>query len=392
MSSSPSHRIPIAWRNLVENPVRLAASIAGVAFAVVLMFLENGFRNALLDNMVAVARSLNGDLLVTHRSRYILSQAMPFPASRLELIAGVAGVESVHRFYLDVQTSRRWRDPATGRSRPIRVLAYDPRDDLLTLPEVRAQRSLWDVPETALADRRSKRSVYGPIGPGLESELSGRRIRIVGLFTLGTDFRSNGTLLLSERNYLTYNPRRNPGGLGDRLIDLGVVRVDSDVSLPEMQEKLARRLPPDCIVLTKDQLLRKEQHFWARVTPVGVVFDIGVVMGFLVGLAVCYQILFSEIHDRLGQFATLKAMGYGESRLLGVIVAEGLWLAALGFVVGWAVSAVLYALLGQLTGMNLVWRLDQVLWILAITIAMCVLAGWLAGRRLRTVDPAELFR
>jgi putative ABC transport system permease protein len=391
MPRSPARRIPIAWRNLSEHPWRLAASVAGVAFAVVLMFLENGFRNALLDNMVAVARNLNGDLIVTHRSRYILSQAMPFPAGRLELIAGVSGIESVHRFYLDVHVSRRWRDPATGQTRPIRLIAFRPEDDLLDLAEVRAQRSLWDAPETALADTRSKTAIYGPIAPGMVSELGGRRIRIVGRFTLGTDFRSNGTLLLSERNFLRYNPGRDRGKPGERLIDLGVVRVDSDVSLPEMQEKLARRLPPDCIVLTKAQLLRKEQHFWARVTPVGIVFDIGVVMGFLVGLAVCYQILFSEIHDRLAQFATLKAMGYGQRRLLAVIVAEGLWLAVLGFAVGWVVSAGLYLLLGSLTGMSLAWKLDQIVGILAITVAMCVLAAGLAARRLQRVDPAELF-
>ena len=391
MPGLPARRIPIAWRNLAENPWRLAASVAGVAFAVVLMFLENGFRNALLDNMVAVARNLKGDLVVTHRSRYILSQPATFPASRLELIRGVAGVESVHRFYLDVHMSRRWRNVATGQTRPIRVIAFPPEDDLFDLDGVLAQRALWSAPDTALADTRSKTAIFGPIRPGMESELSGRRVRIVGQFTLGTDFRSNGTLLLSEANYLRYNPTRDPGDLGDRLIDLGVVRVDADVSLSEMQEKLARHLPADCLVLTKDQLLRKEQHFWARVTPVGVVFDIGVVMGFLVGLAVCYQILFSEIHDRLSQFATLKAMGYNHGRLLRIIVTEGLWLAALGFALGWAVSVLLYLLLSRVTGMSLVWKLDQVLLILAITVAMCVLAAGLAGRRLRKVDPAELF-
>jgi ABC-type antimicrobial peptide transport system permease subunit len=37
---------------------------------------------------------------------------------------------------------------------------------------------------------------------------------------------------------------------------------------------------------------------------------IGVVMGFIVGMAICYQVLYADIGDRLGEFATLKAMGY----------------------------------------------------------------------------------
>ena len=48
----PAAIIPLAWRNLTENRLRLLASVAGTAFAVTLMFMENGFRQALLDSMV----------------------------------------------------------------------------------------------------------------------------------------------------------------------------------------------------------------------------------------------------------------------------------------------------------------------------------------------------
>jgi putative ABC transport system permease protein len=58
---------PLSWKNLAENKVRLAASVAGTAFAVTLMFMELGFRGALLDSMVAVMRSLDGDLFLVNR-------------------------------------------------------------------------------------------------------------------------------------------------------------------------------------------------------------------------------------------------------------------------------------------------------------------------------------
>ncbi|MBV8609519.1 MAG: hypothetical protein JO034_18940, partial [Singulisphaera sp.] len=47
---------------------------------------------------------------------------------------------------------------------------------------------------------------------------------------------------------------------------------------------MAVRLPADVIVLTKAELARKEQDFWEKAAPIGVVFDIGVAMGFVVGL------------------------------------------------------------------------------------------------------------
>ncbi len=84
------------------------------------------------------------------------------------------------------------------------------------------------------------------------------------------------------------------------------------------------------IVLTKAELVRKEQDFWEKVTPIGVVFDIGVAMGFIVGLAICYQVLFAEIADRLPQFATLKAMGHTNRALARLVLLESLYLALSG--------------------------------------------------------------
>ena len=45
-------RVPLAWCNLVHEPSRLVRCCGGVAFAVVLMFMQYGFRNALLDSMI----------------------------------------------------------------------------------------------------------------------------------------------------------------------------------------------------------------------------------------------------------------------------------------------------------------------------------------------------
>src|SRR3954463_8942732 len=83
---------PIAWRNLTESPVRLAASVAGAAFAVALMFMQVGFRGALLDSMVSVVRALDGDLFLVSRSLYTLAVPQQIPARRLEQARAFEGV------------------------------------------------------------------------------------------------------------------------------------------------------------------------------------------------------------------------------------------------------------------------------------------------------------
>src|SRR5437879_13408722 len=80
----PRSTIPIAWRNLTENKLRLLASLAGTAFAVTLMFMENGFRHALLESMVELIRRLDGDLFIVSRTVYTLSVPYSFPQRRIE--------------------------------------------------------------------------------------------------------------------------------------------------------------------------------------------------------------------------------------------------------------------------------------------------------------------
>jgi putative ABC transport system permease protein len=392
MSEIPPRHIPLAWRNLTENRWRLLASVAGTAFAVVLMFVENGFRNALLDNMVAVVETLDGQLFVTHQGRYILSQPVPFRRGRLERVRGVEGVVSVHPLYLDADEQTRWRHPISGLTRRIRVIAFAPGDHLFSFLGPDIGLSLWDRPDVALADTRSKASLYGGLRPGTVSELNGRRVGIVGNFDLGTDFRSNGTLLLSEANMLRYFPRRQPSrDWGDTLIDLGVVRLSAGADPEAVKAAVRKHLPPDVIVLTKPELMRKEQNFWEKVTPVGVVFDIGLVMGLIVGSAICYQVLFGEVADRIAEFATLKAMGYRNRDLGAVIIREAVFLAILGFSAGLVLSFALFRWLQRETGLSMVLTVGDAVLVFALTVVMCVVAGLLAARKLGSVDPADLF-
>jgi putative ABC transport system permease protein len=385
-------RLPIilAWRNLTESRRRLATSVAGVAFAVVLMFMENGFRNALLDGTVAAIRRIDGQLVLINPQRYIFSEPLQFPRRRLEQTRGFAGVVSANPLYVEAWRTQ-WRNPATGLSRRIRVLAYRPETDLLAIDAARQQRDQWERTDTALADQLSKPEEFGPLQPGSASELSGHPLKIVGTFPLGTDFQNNGNLIMSEETFLRILPHRLGASWGDTAIDIGVLRLASGFDPEEVKRALQAVLPPDVVVLTLHELAAKEQAFWQRVTPVGVVFDIGMVMGFIVGMAICYQVLFSEISDRLAQFATLNAMGYTNQWLFRVVVCEAIFLALLGYLVGFILSQGAFAAIHESTGLPMRLKSGDGLEILGLSLLMCTLSGVLAARKLVGVDPAELY-
>jgi putative ABC transport system permease protein len=378
---------PLAWRNLVENKVRLAASVAGTAFAVTLMFMQLGFRGALLDSMVAVVRSLDGDLFLIHRLLYTLAVPQPIPQGRMEQARSFDDVTWAGPFYVEVRRAR-WRNPADGIPRRIRVLAYPPADETLAIEPLRRDRALWERPDTVMADVLSKPGRYGPLAPDGSSELSGRRVTIVGTFALGTDFESDGTLVMSEENFVSVFPDRRLGANGP---DVGVVRVRPGADLERLRTAIQAALPPGVQVLTKPGLVAREQAFWDKVAPIGTVFTIGVVMGFIVGMAICYQVLYADIGDRLGEFATLKAMGYSSSWLFRRVVEQAVYLALLGYVAGVLVSLLAFRVVHAATGLPMLFRPTTAAIVLLLTVFMCILSSAFAARRLVAADPAQLY-
>jgi putative ABC transport system permease protein len=173
--------------------------------------------------------------------------------------------------------------------------------------------------------------------------------------------------------------------------DVGVVRVRQGADLERLRADLQAALPPDVQVLTKPGLVAREQAFWDNVAPIGTVFNIGVVMGFIVGMAICYQVLYTDIGDRLGEFATLKAMGYSNAWLFRRVMEQAVYLALFGYAAGLVVALLAFRLVHAATGLPMLFRPTTAALVLLLTVLMCGLSGALAARRLVAADPAQLF-
>jgi putative ABC transport system permease protein len=357
---------------------------------VTLMFMENGFRHAMLDSMVNVIERLNGQIVILNRTLYTLAVPYQFPYRRLVQAREVPDVVAASPVYV-VTRFGYWRDLRDGSPERICVIGVPLEDDVLDMPEVNDRREQLRQPDTALADALSRPSSFGEFAPGQVSELSGRTVRIVGTFKLGINSQSNGNLIMSDRNLMRYFPELAGPAVGENAVTLGVLRVRKGADLPRVRAALQAALPSDVQVMTRDDFIAKERDFWDHVAPIGTVFSIGVVMGFIVGCVICYQVLFSDISDRLGEFATLKAMGYSNARLFRVVLLQAVYLALLGYVGGLVVSLLLFRWVHEATGLPMDLSRNDPLLVLALSVVMCVAAGAYAARRLLSVDPAQLF-
>ena len=381
-------RIPLAWLLLTRQPVRLAVALAGISFAGILMFMQLGFRDALFDASVTVHKMFNTDLvLMSPRTKSSISMA-GFPRRRLvQTLADpqVQGISPVHWNLL------LWRNPETRGTRSILALGFEPGDPLFNDPALTAKAALLTQKGRVLFDERS-RDEFGPVaswfrqGRTVESEISGKRLRVAGLFAVGPSFGADGNLLTSSETFLSLLPNTPPGS-----IELGLIRLRPGADPEAVAKRLRHTLPEDVIVYTRNGFIEMEKDYWRSSTAIGFIFTLGAGMGFVVGCVIVYQILYSDVSDHLPEYATLMAMGYKLTSLLGVVAREGFLLAVLGYLPAYGAGVLLYGVIKGATKLPVQMDPDRALVVFTMILVMCMGSAALAMRRLADADPAEIF-
>jgi putative ABC transport system permease protein len=381
-------RVPLAWLQLTHEKLRLAAALAGIAFAVILMLMQLGLAAALFDAAVLLYDHLRADLVLVSPQFEYIAQSKSFPRQRLYQARAVEGVEAVTPVYVSLGS---FKNPIQHEETNILVMGFDPRSDTFTLPEVEENIRQLELPDVVLYDAASHRK-FGPIAelwrenPRLFTEINNRRVRIGGIFRLGMGFGSVGNVLTSDVNFLRLFPYHTQD-----TIDIGLIRLKPSADAALIREQLAAMLPKDVRVLTRAEFMDAEKNFWNAVSPIGFIFGMGVFMGFVVGSVIVYQILYTDVSNHLAEYATLKAMGYGDGYLFGIVFKESLLLSVLGYIPGLIISQGLYAVTAQNTGLPIAMTAQRSVVVFIFTVIMCCFSGALAMRRIRSADPAEIF-
>ncbi|MEO1403142.1 MAG: ABC transporter permease DevC [Cyanobacteria bacterium J06635_1] len=386
-------RIPLAWLNLTHDRRRFATSLAGVGFAVMLMFIFSGFMNALYDSQLQLLNQLNGEIIIINRLKTNMFVPRSFARRRLYQAQAFEGVADAYPIYI---SDAKWKNPITRDTRFVRVIAFNLTEPILPLPEIQPHLKALQLPNTALIDTKARPEV-GPTEAGIVTELADRRINIVGTFSLGTDFASgNGNLIMSDQNFLRYFANRGPeeDERSFATADVGVVKLEPGASVERMVAQLRESLPNDVLVLSKEGeggFVQRERRYWQENTNIGFVFSLLTAMGFVVGIILVYQILYTDVADHWAEYATLKAMGYKNNYLFNVVMQEALILSVCGFIPGFLISGLLYKMTGNATGLFFQMTTDRVLTLLVMTFMMCLVSGAIAVRRVQSTDPADVF-
>jgi len=379
---------PLGWRQLWHRPLRLAVAVAGIAFAVLLIMMQLGFRAALFESTLRFHERFRYDIALFSPDSVFIVRPAPFSIRRLYQALGlpeVAGVDPVYIF------PAVWKSPWTAERRSINAVGIDPESDLLDTPGFSGQRALLKQQDTVLFDEAA-RPEFGPIGERFraygpfQTEVNDRRISVAGLVEIGPSFGIDGTVITSVDNWLRLFPDRPRND-----IQLGLIRLQPGADPVAVRDRLRAELPGDVLVLTKADFIARARAYWNGATPIGYVVAFGAIMGLVVGAIIVYQILFADVSEHIREYGTLRAIGYRNRFVSGIVLQQAAILAVLGFLPGALLAHFLYGAAADATRLPLYLTVERGVTVFLVTLGMCLLSGFLALRRVRRLDPAEVF-
>jgi putative ABC transport system permease protein len=381
-------RAPLGWRQLAHRPLRLLVALAGIAFAVLLIMMQLGFRSALFESTLRFHERFRYDIALFSPDSVFIVRPAPFSIRRLYQALGVDEVEAVSPVYIFPAV---WKSPWSADRRSINAVGVDPDVDILETPGFSENYPKLRAQDDVLFDAAA-RPEFGPVGEAFRSgepivtEINDREVAVVGLVEIGPSFGIDGTILTSIDNWLRLFPDRPRGD-----IELGLIQLAEGADADTVATKLRAYLPKDVLVLTKAEFVAREKAYWNGATPIGYIFAFGAIMGLVVGAIIVYQILFADVSEHLREYATLRAIGYRNRFVSGIVLQQAAILAVFGYLPGTVAASFLYSSAAAATKLPLQMTTDRAITVFLLTLGMCALSGLLALRKVRRLDPAEVF-
>jgi putative ABC transport system permease protein len=402
-------KTPVALLNLWHEQAKTLVSIGGVAFALLLVFAQLGFMGAVSYTATNVFENLNFDLLLRSQNYVHLYEAGSLDRRVLEVARNVEGVQAVSPFWITVLSWRRLDE--YGQALPdsdlqaVAILGTEPESQAFRHPEINSliKQGLVNLPTQLIIDSFTQAPFmprdgqkFGPLDVKTMAEIGDARFTIEGVYRLGTGLAANGAVVTNDRGFA----RVLPWDTKTR-VSLGLITISDPTQLHLVQEKLRQQLALPAptsseastvvSILTRQEAMDAERYRWLWQTPIGLIFQLGVLISLVVGAAIVYMVLATDVTDRLPEYATLIAIGYSRLYLARQVMIQAVTLAVFGFVVAWIMAEVLYRITTAFSGIPMSMNSSRVLMVFALGFVMCCTSGLLALRKLWKAEPANLF-
>jgi putative ABC transport system permease protein len=372
----------IAWRLLMHEKGRNALAVGGIFIAVLMIFLQLGFYASVPKGAMQIYDNLRFDLMLTSSSYVTQWQPYDFPRRRLYQALSLPDIALAAPVY---QSEAQWLSPDSGVRRDVFMMGFKLTEPTFMAVDIERQLDVLQRPDTILVDTLTL-PIYGSQTPGRLVETGERTVAIGGQYRLGTGFVGLGVAVASDLNFIRIFPHRSLA-----TINLGLLKLKAGSDPDQVAARLRALLPADTRVFTRAEIEAHEVRYWKTKTSTGLVFGFGVIISIIVGAVILYQTLATQVTRQLPQYATLKAIGYTDGYLRGIVVALAMIMASIAFVPAAAAAMLIYDEVRTTARLPVEMTGERVIVVLVVALAMSVASALVAVRSVHRANPADLF-
>lgn len=373
--------LTLAFRNLFHDRIRLAVTLIGILFSIVLVAIQLGLYLGSSKMITAMIDRANGELWITTYGAKSFEDGglLLTPAERHQALA-TPGVKAVIPLIVRFQ---EWRKPSGGSTRVV-VVGADKEDGGLE-PWSLVSGSWEDIKAPdAIAVDKTYLDELDISGVGSTAQIGTGRVRVRALTNRIRSFTRSPYVFtpLSRARKLT--------GAPSEMSTFFLVQLQPNIDPKIVQTELRNRLGSNTEVLTKQEFVDRSLTQWLFRTGAGVALIGGALLGILVGTVIVAQTLYSSTKDHLNEFATLRALGSSSGYIHQVILAQAGLSAVVGYILGMIISlGVLW--LSRSSPLPLVMTPGLAASLFALTLFMCAISAVSAIIKVTKIDPATVF-
>ncbi|MGA7934302.1 MAG: ABC transporter permease, partial [Kovacikia sp.] len=392
----------IARKNLFEDIPRFLVAQAGIMFAVSLITIQKGILDGFTRSTTLLIEQSTADLWVANKAMEYLELTTSLTVEELRQARQVSGVEQAEAITIQ---GIRWRGP-TGRIDSVRIYGFNPDGNLFANWKLdQGKLSNLKAPYTIMADKANIDEL-GLKQIGDTGSISSLPAKFVGATQDTQSMASSAYLFASLETANAYlfgglspqvnckiqtgnlectnvfesapqpsSPKASPPpprrlNLSDP-ISYVLVKAAPGQDIQALRQRLEAKIP-NTLAYTKEEIAQRTSAYWRERTGVGFILGLGAAVGFVVGMVVVSQILYSSVSDHLKEFGTLKAMGASDWVIYRVITEQALWMSVLGYLPSMLLCMGLGTWTVAIKGIMILITPATALGVFGITVVMCV--------------------
>lgn len=367
--------ISIAWKNLFYDKFRFLISIAGVAFSVLLILVLLGLFRGWKEKIVSYVGSVPADVWILQQGAEDFFDTLSILPQ--DLGAEIGSVENVKSV-----------DPLVGR-----LVAFEHRDEKVNLfilgydtrsriggPSKVIRGNPIPAAGEVIIDRIFAKKQDVTIGDKLT--ILGRDFRVGGISEGGDFVFYQLAFMKLEESQELFN--------SGPVVNFYVVSLNDSLRTEETMQLLHENVKGIETTKKKDFIVINQKRINDTFVPILTVL---VGLGFLVGLTIVGQIIYTSTVERSREYGILKAIGASNFYLYQTIFQQSFTIGLIGFVVGVLLSFFAAFLFVQYVPefVTVFWPRDVIL-TFGLTLLMSTVSGYLPAHRIAGIDPAIVFK